>query len=105
MSLRKFLTKYSGEVAVIAGVFGRLANSIGLDPADRREIEEGISALNNAAKNVAASVKDLKEVGVSKAQIKAAVKEELPALIGDGLEALINAAVEKRLSEAEGDGK
>ena len=94
----KFLNKYAGEIKAIGSLAMTLARGVGLDPQERRAVEQAAEGLANAADSIEKSLKDVKaltEIKISKADLKKAVEDMLPDIVAD----LVAAGVKKALAE------
>lgn len=94
----KFLNRYSGEISSIGTLALSLARGMGLDPQERRQIENTARGLQEASERIKESLSDvakLTEIKISKAELKKAVEEMLPDIVAD----LVAAGVAKALEE------
>lgn len=85
MSLKKFLTKHSGELAKVASVLGAVVSALPIDRQDKRNLGGMIGDLADAASSIGKSAKKMSSVDVTldKKAIKEAIAEMLPDLLGD----------------------
>lgn len=105
----KFLVKYSDELRTVGSSLGLLLRFIPVSPVDRAKLNVAFEALTTAADSIAGSIEDVqkmakaaenaKTVKVSKSDIKAAVQELAPDLLGG----LIEAGIRKALAEMDKD--
>lgn len=97
----KFLKKYAGELRVVGSLFSMVAGGIGLDPNERRKLEEALTSLGEAADRIEAGAKAaasaVKTAKPSKADLKAAFAEIAPELLSD----MVEAGVKKALADRE----
>lgn len=94
----KFLNRYSGEISSIGTLALSLARGMGLDPQERRQIENTARGLQEASERIKESLSDvakLTEIKISKAELKKAVEEMLPDIVTG----LVAAGVTKALED------
>jgi len=89
-----FLRRHAGEINGLGSALLTLAAGVALAPGERRKVEEAASALTDGAANIIAGINKVKELGApTNTQVKNALAEILPDLLGG----LVEAEVRKRL--------
>lgn len=92
-----FLRRHSGEIGGLGRALFVLAAGVALPPGERRKVEEAATALTDGAANILAGIDKVKELGApTNTQVKNALAEILPDLLGG----LVEAEVRRRLDEA-----
>lgn len=101
-SLSKFLVKYAGEAVSIAGALNSVLSGIALPTSERNKVQEVISKLQGASDSIMKSIKDVTEpvIKISKSDIEAAVKAQLPTLVKAQLADMIKEDVAKAVALA-----
>lgn len=95
-SLSKFLGKFASEYREVGGAIATIAMGVALDPSERAKVQGVVDVVQKAADNIEASLEGagkLADAGLSKSQLKAALKEVVAELLPDMLAGLVETAV------------
>jgi len=89
-----FLRRHAGEINGLGSALLTLAVGVALPPAERRKVEDAANALTDGAANILEGINKVKELGSpTNTQVKNALAEILPDLLGG----MVEAEVRKRL--------
>lgn len=92
-----FLKKHSAELSSVASVLGMVVRALPIDPGDKRSVERALDSLHESAANIKKAATDLAKNGdakVTKTELKNALSEMVPDLLGELVEAGIKKALE-----------
>lgn len=94
MSFKKFLTRYSDELANVTQVLSVIVSALPIDRQDKRNVSRVLEGLSKSAERVAASVSGMPEIEAPAKpdDLRAAVVSALPGLMGDIVEGVFREA-------------
>jgi len=97
----KFLRKLSPEMLGMGRALLTMAGGIALQSAERRQVEDAANQFITGAENIMAGIDSIKDMGLSpdelKKEVRAAVKETLPDIIGGLSEAALRKLLEDKV--------